>query len=109
MRRSRGPTVEAAPPLQPRTIVRICRWWPGSPSTRRPELARSRRILANGGPKGLFWRDICTITQNRRPQMATSEARDEAARIAAFVAQRRRELGVTQHDLAELAGVSPRS
>lgn len=41
--------------------------------------------------------------------MAASEARDEAARIAAFVAQRRRELGVTQHDLAELAGVSPRS
>ena len=41
--------------------------------------------------------------------MARSEGRDEAARIAAFVARRRRELGVTQHDLAELAGVSPRS
>jgi y4mF family transcriptional regulator len=41
--------------------------------------------------------------------MATSEGHDEAARIAAFVARRRRELGVTQNDLAELAGVSPRS
>jgi len=41
--------------------------------------------------------------------MARSESRDEAARIAGFVTRRRRELGVTQHDLAELAGVSPRS